>query len=133
LGIRKGMNLEQACAKTLARNFGSTNVSLAYEFAIKHKLEVGGFIVMTDSETNGGMHPALRLREYRDRHVADARSVVVATTSTGFTVNDPTDKYGLDVAGFDASVPRLIADFIRDDLGKAEAPAEAEAETPAEE
>jgi 60 kDa SS-A/Ro ribonucleoprotein len=119
LRIRKGMTLEQACQHASCMNFGSTNVSLAYEFALKHKLKVGGFIVMTDSETNGGTHPALRLREYRDRFTPDARSVVVATTSTSFTINDPTDKYGLDVAGFDASVPRLIADFIRDDLGKA--------------
>lgn len=50
----------------------------------------------------------------------------------GFTVNDPSDKYGLDVAGFDASVPALIADFIRDDIGVVAPAVEAEAEPDAE-
>lgn len=128
LPIRKGMALPDACREAYRSNFGSTNVSLAYEFALQHKLEVGGFIVMTDSETNGGTQPFQRLRAYREKFVQDARSVVVATTATGFTVNDPSDKYGLDVAGFDAGVPALVADFIRSDLGVAEAPQPDEAD-----
>ena len=119
LPIRKGMTLADAMRYTESINGGGTNVSLAYEYALRHKLEVAGFVVMTDSETNAGPHPFQRLREYRERHVADARSVVVATTSTSFSVNDPSDRYGLDVAGFDTAVPALIADFIRDDLGAA--------------
>jgi 60 kDa SS-A/Ro ribonucleoprotein len=119
LPIRKGMSLGDAMRYTENINGGGTNVSLAYEYALKHRLKVGGFVVMTDSETNGGAHPFQRLREYRDKFVADARSVVLATTSTSFTVNDPSDRYGLDVAGFDASVPAFIADFIREDLGAA--------------
>lgn len=112
LGIRKGMTLVEA-TRRVQLPFDSTDCSLAYEYALKHSLKVGGFIVMTDSETNGGAHPALRLREYRERFVPDARSVVVATTSTGFSINDPTDKWGLDVAGFDTSVPNVVTDFIR--------------------
>lgn len=123
LTIRKGMSLPEACREAQRSNFGSTNVSLAYELAIKEKMEVGGFIVMTDNETNGGTQPFQRLRAYREKFVQDARSVVVATTSTGFSVNNPDDKFGLDVAGFDASVPSLVADFIRGDLGEA-APSE---------
>jgi 60 kDa SS-A/Ro ribonucleoprotein len=113
LGIRKGMTLETACAKAQMSNFGSTNVSLAFEFAIKEKLDVGGFIVMTDCEVNQGPHPTLRLRAYREKFVPDARCVVVGTCANDFSVNDPTDKWGLDVVGFDASAPPLIADFIR--------------------
>lgn len=123
LGIRKGMRLTEATQRC-QQPFGSTDVSLAYQYALDNKLEVGGFIVMTDSETNMGAHPTLKLREYRQHYVHDARSVVVATTSTPFTVNDPNDKYGLDVAGFDASVPALIGDFIRGDLGAEAAQAE---------
>lgn len=123
LGIRKGMRLTEATQRC-QQPFGSTDVSLAYQYALDNKLSVGGFIVMTDSETNMGAHPTLKLREYRQRFVPDARSVVVATTSTGFTVNDPNDKFGLDVAGFDASVPALIGDFIRGDLGSGATEAE---------
>lgn len=113
LGIRKGMTLVEATQRAVQHNFGSTNISLAVDYALKHGIDVGGFIVMTDNECNTGRHVNLALREYRERKVADARLVVVATTSTGFTVNDPNDKFGMDVVGFDPTVPAVIADFIR--------------------
>ena len=113
LGIRKGMTLQQACKAAQMRNFGSTDISLAIQYAIGQRIKVGGFIVMTDGEVNCGRHPSQALAEYRDRFVPNARSVFVATTANPFTVNDPADKYGLDVAGFDSSIPSLIASFIR--------------------
>ena len=113
LGIRKGMTLADARKRALDNNFGSTNISLAIEYALKNGIDAGGFIIMTDNEVNGGRHVNLALREYRERKVEDARLVVVATTSTGFTVNDPNDKFGLDVVGFDSNAPAVIADFIR--------------------
>jgi 60 kDa SS-A/Ro ribonucleoprotein len=115
LGIRKGMTLSEATRKAQDNNFGSTNVALAFEYALKHKIQAGGFIVMTDSEVNCGRHPAQAIREYRERMVQDARCVVVATTATPFTINDPNDRFGMDVVGFDASAPPVIADFIRGD------------------
>ena len=113
LGIRKGMTLVEATRRTVAQNFGSTNISLAIDYALRQKIDVGGFIVMTDNECNAGRHVNLALTEYRVNRVADARLVVVATTATSYTVNDPNDKFGLDVVGFDAQTPALIADFIR--------------------
>jgi hypothetical protein len=41
-----------------------------------------------------------------------------------FTVNDPTDKWGLDVCGFDTSVPNVVTDFIRGAPVQAEQPEE---------
>jgi len=120
LGIRKGMSLAEATRRAQDSNFGSTDVSLAYQFALDNRIKVGGFIVMTDNEVNSGRHPALALREYRERFVSDARSVVVATAATRFTINDPTDKWGLDVSGFDTSVPNVVTDFIRGEHVKAE-------------
>jgi 60 kDa SS-A/Ro ribonucleoprotein len=113
LGIRKGMTLVEATRRAVQNNFGSTNISLAIEYALKNGIDAGGFIVMTDNECNSGRHVNLALREYRERKVADARLVVVATTSTGYTVNDPNDKFGLDVVGFDPVTPSVVADFIR--------------------
>jgi len=115
LGIRKGMSLDDAMNRALRSNFGSTDISLAFQYALQNKLEVGGFICMTDGEVNCGRHPAQALREYRQKFVRDARSVFVATCANDFTVNDPTDKFGLDVVGFDASAPPIIANFIRGD------------------
>lgn len=113
LGIRKGMTLTEAYRRAQRSNFGSTDCSLAIQYAIDNKLEVGGFVTMTDNEVNTGRHPAQALREYRSKFNPEARNVVVATTSTPFSVNDPNDRFGLDVVGFDASAPKVIADFIR--------------------
>ncbi len=113
LGIRKGMTIEEATRRAQDNNFGSTDVSLAIRYASDRRIEVGGFITMTDNEANCGQHPATVLKEYRNHFVPDARNVVVGTTSTAFTVNDPSDKFGLDVAGFDAAVPSVVATFIR--------------------
>jgi hypothetical protein len=45
--------------------------------------------------------------------------VAVAMTATGYSVADKAqDARALNVAGFDASAPAVIADFIRDDGGR---------------
>lgn len=41
-----------------------------------------------------------------------AKLVVVGLTATGFTIADPADGGMLDVVGFDASAPAVIADFV---------------------
>ncbi len=40
-----------------------------------------------------------------------AKLVVVGMTATNFSIADPADAGMLDVAGFDAAVPSLLADF----------------------
>src|SRR5258708_40194473 len=93
---------------------GGTDCALPMLWAASNKLNVSGFITYTDSETwAGNIHPAQALRQYRDEFVGDAKAVVVGMTSNGFTLADPNDRGMLDVVGFDASVPAVIADFIR--------------------
>lgn len=118
IGIRKGMTLVEATKRAVKDNFGSTDIGLAYDYALKNKLVVGSFLVMTDSEVNSGRHPKLALKVYRERFTPDARSIMLATVATPFTCNDPNDKWGLDVVGFDTNVPNLIADFIRGETGQ---------------
>ena len=59
------------------------------------------------------VHPHQALRRYRERSGIDARLIVVAMTSTGFSIADPDDAGMLDVVGFDAAVPGLITGFAR--------------------
>jgi 60 kDa SS-A/Ro ribonucleoprotein len=83
-------------------------------WAAKNKAEFDTFVVYTDNETWAGtVHPYVALREYRDLTGIDARLVVVGMTANDVTIANPTDPGMLDVAGFDASVPNLIADFSR--------------------
>ena len=52
-----------------------------------------------------------------ERSGIDARLVVVGMTATDVSIADPADGGMLDVAGFDAAAPGLVADFSRGDLG----------------
>jgi 60 kDa SS-A/Ro ribonucleoprotein len=125
IGICAGMRLAEATRLAQEGCGNGTDISQAVQYAIDRKLSVGGFLVMTDNEVNTGRHPAQAAKEYRQRFVPDARSIMLATTSTPFTCNDPNDRYGLDVVGFDTSVPSVISDFIR---GGETAPVEADEE-----
>lgn len=94
--------------------FGATDCSLPMRYAMAQGIEVDVFIILTDNETNQSTeHPFQSLRRYRERVNPAAKMIVLAMTSTGFTLADPTDAGMLDIAGLDAGVPNLIADFAR--------------------
>jgi len=85
-------------------------------YALERGLEVDGFVVYTDSETwAGAIHPVQALRLYRERTGVAAKLVVVGMASNGFSIADPDDAGMLDVVGFDAATPAVIADFLRRD------------------
>jgi 60 kDa SS-A/Ro ribonucleoprotein len=99
----------RACAEL---PMGRTDCALPMLHATAEKLEVDTFVIYTDNETWAGrIHPFQALRDYRNRSGIAARLVVVGMTAMGFTIADPTDAGMLDVAGFDAAVPGVIADF----------------------
>ena len=94
--------------------FGGTDCALPMVEALKHRWKVDVFVVYTDSETWAGpIHPVQALRQYRERMGIAAKLVVVAMASNGFTIADPDDAGMLDVVGFDAATPGLIADFAK--------------------
>lgn len=97
--------------------FGATDCSLPMRWALQRKLHTDSFEIWTDSETNTGhMHPSQALVQYRQKTGIAAKAVVCAACSNGFTIADPNDKGMLDVVGFDAAVPGLLAAFITDQL-----------------
>ena len=109
------MRLDDVIKRLSAIQMGGTDCALPMVWARRQKLNVSGFITYTDSETwAGNIHPAQALRLYRDEFVPDAKAVVVGMTSNGFTLADPNDRGMLDVVGFDATAPAVIADFVRE-------------------
>jgi 60 kDa SS-A/Ro ribonucleoprotein len=107
-------SLADVLEKTKDINGGGTDCSLPMLYAADHGLEVDVFQVLTDNETWAGrMHPMEALRRYRKKTGIPAKLVVCGMTSTGFTIADPNDPGALDVVGFDASAPAVIADFAR--------------------
>lgn len=114
LAISPRQRLEDALKVVDAMPFGGTDCALPMIYARERGLEVDTFVVYTDNETwAGSVHPHQALRAYREATGIPARLVVVAMTSTGFSIADPDDSGMLDVAGFDAAVPSLVADFGR--------------------
>jgi len=94
--------------------FGGTDCALPMIWARENKVPVDTFVIYTDNETwAGAIQPFQALREYRQKMARPAKLIVVAMTSTGFTLADPTDAGMLDVVGFDASAPQVMADFTR--------------------
>jgi 60 kDa SS-A/Ro ribonucleoprotein len=91
---------------------GATDCAQPMIHAKRHKLPVDAFVVYTDNETwCGGVHPFRALRDYRDAMGIPAKLIVVGLTATGFSIADPNDAGMLDVVGFDAAAPSLMAQF----------------------
>jgi 60 kDa SS-A/Ro ribonucleoprotein len=93
---------------------GGTDCALPMIYALQNRLEVDAFVVYTDNETWAGrIHPSQALVQYRQATGINAKLIVVGMTATQFTIADPNDAGMLDVAGFDASCPAVMADFVR--------------------
>lgn len=112
LYISPRQRLDDVVQRISALDFGGTNCALPMLEAQKHRWPIELFVVYTDNETWAGeIHPAQALRQYRQRMGIDAKLVVVGMASNGFTIADPNDPGMLDVVGFDAAVPEVLAGF----------------------
>ena len=101
-------------ARTFGQWGGGTNVALPVLHALERKLEVDAFVIVTDNETwAGDEHPDQALGRYRAKVNPEARIAVLAVTANQGAVVQEEDAGAFGVAGFDAAVPELVADFIR--------------------
>lgn len=114
LPISPRQGLREAVRAVSNLPFGGTDCALPMLYAMQNRIPVDVFVVITDNETWAGrIHPSEALRQYRAKMGIPAKLVVIGMTSTGFSIADPNDGGMLDVVGFDAAVPELIAGFVR--------------------
>lgn len=112
LDISKTDSLATVLNKISGLPFGYTDCAQPMLWAMENEPTIETFVIYTDNETwAGNIHPHQALRDYRRKTGIDAKLIVVGITSTGFTIADPADKGMLDVVGFDASAPRVMAEF----------------------
>jgi len=117
LNITKNMKLNTVINKTSNLPFSGTDCALPMLYALENQLFVDTFIVYTDNETwYGSIHPNQALQKYRKESGKDSKLIVVAFTSTRFTIADPNDAGMLDVVGFDASAPAMMSAFIKGEM-----------------
>ncbi|HEY3266531.1 MAG TPA: TROVE domain-containing protein [Armatimonadota bacterium] len=112
--FRRGDKLLHAMNRVSGLPFMRTDCSLPITWALENRKAFDVFLVLTDSETNcNSIAPHLALQRYREALHIPAKLVVVAMVSNRFTIANPNDAGMLDVVGFDAATPQVIADFAR--------------------
>ena len=117
LGINKRDSFRSALKKASNRNFGGTDASVAYDWAIKHKFKADVICFWTDSESWAGRkHPAQALKEYRRRVNPNAKAVYITLAPYNITLVDPKDTNSWDLAGFDPGIPRLIQMLAKNEI-----------------
>lgn len=109
LRITPNQRLDAVLKTILAFSWGSTDASLPFKHASQHNMAVDKFVVITDNDINTGGQPVQALRDYRKKSGKAAKSVVIATSMSEFTIADPKDAGMLDIAGFDSAAPQIIA------------------------
>lgn len=106
------MNLAEVIRTMDSSPAGSTNPALPFIDATDRKLPVDLFAMYTDNEANCGfIHPHQALTRFRDQVNPHARAAAVAFTATNYSVLDDQDPGSLQVAGFDAALPNILALF----------------------
>lgn len=114
LNISPKQRLDDVVNVISGLSFGGTDCALPMIWAKEKKIGADGFFVYTDNETwAGSIQPHQALREYRNAMGRPAKSIVVGMSATEFTIADPNDAGMMDVVGFDAAAPAIMADFIR--------------------
>ena len=109
LGITSRDSFTSALKKASNQNFGGTDASVAYDWAIKHKFKADVICFWTDNESWAGRkHPAQALKEYRRKVNPNAKAVYITLAPYNITLVDPQDNNSWDLAGFDPGTPRLI-------------------------
>ena len=109
LGISRRDSFSSALKKAQKHNFGATDASVAYDWAIKNKFKADVICFWTDSESWAGhKHPSVALRQYRQKVNPDVKAVYITLTPYRISLVDPKDDLSWDLAGFDPGIPRLI-------------------------
>jgi len=115
LCIQKEDSIQTVLRKVYDNNFGTTDCSLPILWAQQNKLFVDCFVIITDNETYAGrIHPSQALKAYRNTINPNAKMIVIGTDANEVSIADPEDAGMLDIAGFDASIPSIVANFARE-------------------
>lgn len=113
MNITKSTSFQQVIDKRSniwPRDFGGTDASLAYKYALKNNEFYDAFISITDSESWAGGHPTLKLKEYRNKINKNAKAIYITLTPYGdkTTLVDPTDELSYDIGGFSDETIKII-------------------------
>ncbi len=98
-------------------NHGGTDCAQPVLFAMKNKIPVDAFIILTDDESwSGSVHPIQAVEDYRKRMGIPAKLISVSLASNGYTIVPPceNDRLSLHVSGLDTASYDVIVNFINE-------------------
>ena len=112
--VTKRDRLTDVMKKFQNRNFGGTDCAVAIRDAMDRNMKVDAFVIYTDGDTwAGDIHAAQALDRYRQKTGINSKLIVCGMVSNAITIADPADKGSLNVIGFDAATPQIIAEFAK--------------------
>lgn len=119
MNITKSTSFEQIMDKRSGiwpRQFGGTDASLAYSYALKNNEVFDAFINITDSESWAGRHPTIALKEYRNKINNNAKAIYISLIPYGDKTSliNPTDKNSYDIGGFSDETIKIIQMILGD-------------------
>ncbi|MBZ5608367.1 MAG: TROVE domain-containing protein [Acidobacteriia bacterium] len=115
-GITRQHRLDRACEAIVCEPRG-TDASLPMRDALERGLAVDAFVIVTGNPAwSRDRDPVQALERYRRQTGIAAKLVVIAMAANQCSIADPNDAFQMDVAGFDASVPQVVSNFIRSRL-----------------
>jgi 60 kDa SS-A/Ro ribonucleoprotein len=106
--ITRKDRLDRVC-EVIVREGRFSDPSRPMRDAEDRGLAVDAFVIVT---ANNG-HVAQALERYRRSSGIVAKLVVIAMAANGSSIADPDDALQMNVAGFDATVPEVVAEFIK--------------------
>lgn len=115
LEVFPGLRVSEALNRLPHLPLGRVDPAIPMNWALRHRLDVGGFLTLTDDLGPAGeTSPGRALAEYRAARVARARGVVIRMAGGGGEPPTGGDPGIMEVSGFDALVPRVVSRFLRD-------------------
>lgn len=112
LDISPRRRLDDVLRATAGLPLGATDCALPFTWANENDRDFDVVLILTDNESWAGpIHVHQAAEMYRNKVGHDVKLIAAAMTATNYSVVDPKDRHGLNVSGFDQSVPQLISDF----------------------
>ena len=117
--INKRSNLNDMIGLTDGWNFGGTDIASVTKYMVKNNIDVDVIFIGSDGETwAGDEHVDYSVNKYRNKVGHDVKVIFANTVPNRWSLtNIKSQKENcnpnyLDIAGFDASLPQLVQEFV---------------------
>ncbi len=94
-------------------NGGGTDCSIAFQYGLHTKVKYDAIIILTDNETwAGSSHMIQEYEKYSSKYNPNVKVVTLGMATNKYSLMEENNPNSLHIAGFDASVPEVIKNFI---------------------